>query len=698
LRKSGCSLTILTAFAILTLAGCGGGGGSSPPPASSGQWGKISATNNESNRVSITGTAWVSPGWVALHCVGLGCLSDVSYDNYPGVDVTYINLTTGASGTATSYYGGGTGWEHEWAVTVPIMPGENTIQISAYDPDGRGGSIDTVKVNGTVVYIDVVSSMPPNGASDVPVNASISAAFSESVDPSSVNASSFLVSGPAGSVAGTVTVSGTSATFTPAVNLAYQSEYTVTITTSVRDIWGSTLLSNVVWTFTTGITPDSTPPTTPSGLIVSLASTSQIDLSWSPATDNASVQGYKLYRNTAYLKSVPSTTASDTGLYLKTQYCYAVSAYDEAGNESALSGQACFSTTDLPPGNAAAWGKNSFGQLGDGTAVDRLAPVQVSSTIQVTAIAAGAYHSLALASDGIVWAWGHNDWYQLGDGTNIDKSSPVQVPNLTDVIAISAGAWHSIALKSNGTVWAWGLNGNGALGDGTTTLRSYPVQVLNLTGVIAVSAGVGYSLALKSDGTVWAWGYNWAGTLGNGSNTDSSVPVQVSNITQVIAISAGANHALALRSDGTVWAWGYNDSGQLGDGTTINRLTPVQVLQLSGITAVSAGGEHSLALAADGSVSAWGYNGYGQLGNDSQYDQHSPVASQITGAVAVAAGSVHSMAITKDGAVWAWGGNQSGQLGTGSTSNCSVPVQIQNLNDITAVAAGDSYSMALRGN
>jgi len=689
---------ILTACVILTVTGCGGGGGSSSPPASSDQWGKISTINNESNRVLITGTAWVSPDWVALHCIGLGCLSDVSYDNYPGVDVTYANLTTGASGKATSYYGGGTGWEHEWAVTVPIMPGENTVQISAYDPDGKGGNIATIMVNGTVVYTYVVSSVPPNGASDVPVNASISATFSESVDPATVNASSFLVSGPSGSVAGTVTVSGTAATFTPDVNLAYQSEYTVTITTSVRDIWGSTLPSNVVWTFTTGITPDSTPPSTPSGLIVSPASTSQIDLSWSPATDNTSVQGYKLYRNSTYVKSVPSTTASDTGLYLKTQYCYAVSAYDEAGNESALSAQVCCSTSDLPPGNAAAWGKNAFGQLGDGTTVDKLAPVQVSSTTQVTAIAAGAYHSLALASDGTVWAWGHNDWYQLGDGTNIDKSSPVQVPNLSDVIAISAGAWHSLALKSNGTVWAWGLNGNGALGDGTTTLRTNPVQVMNLAGVTAVSAGVGYSLALKSDGTVWAWGYNWAGTLGNGSNTDSSVPVQVSNITQVVAISAGANHALALRSDGTVWAWGFNDSGQLGDGTTVDRLTPVNISQLSHITAVAAGGEHSLALAADGSVIAWGYNAYGQLGNDSQYEQHTPVASQITDAVAVAAGSIHSMAITKDGTVWAWGGNQSGQLGTGSTYNAFVPVQIQNLINITALAAGDSYSLALRGN
>ncbi len=104
---------------------------------------------------------------------------------------------------------------------------------------------------------------------------------------------------------------------------------------------------------------------------------------------------------------------------------------------------------------------------------NRLTPVQVSDLSGVIAIAAGEYHSLALKSNGTVWAWGRNNYGQLGNGTTTNKNTPVQVSGLSSVIAIAAGTFHSIALKSDGTVWAWGVNEYGQLGDNTTT-RSHP--------------------------------------------------------------------------------------------------------------------------------------------------------------------------------------------------------------------------------
>ena len=73
-------------------------------------------------------------------------------------------------------------------------------------------------------------------------------------------------------------------------------------------------------------------------------------------------------------------------------------------------------------------------------------------------IAAGGVHSLALRSDGTVWAWGRNSFGQLGDNTNTNRNVPVMVQGLSGVSAISAGDGHSLALKSDGTVWAWGSN------------------------------------------------------------------------------------------------------------------------------------------------------------------------------------------------------------------------------------------------
>ncbi|HCM52960.1 TPA: hypothetical protein DIS57_03315, partial [Candidatus Wolfebacteria bacterium] len=146
------------------------------------------------------------------------------------------------------------------------------------------------------------------------------------------------------------------------------------------------------------------------------------------------------------------------------------------------------------------------------------ANVQLSSNY--ISIAGGGYHSVALKSDGTVWAWGRNNYGELGEGSGISKSTPVQVSGLSDVIAVSAGGDHALALKSDGTVWAWGYNANGQLGDGTTINKTTPIQIAGLSGVRTVLAGSLHSLVLKDDGTVWAWGDNYSGQLGDGTTTD----------------------------------------------------------------------------------------------------------------------------------------------------------------------------------
>ena len=78
-------------------------------------------------------------------------------------------------------------------------------------------------------------------------------------------------------------------------------------------------------------------------------------------------------------------------------------------------------------------------------------------------VAAGGYRTVALKADGTVLAWGNNSYGQLGDGTQMDRTSPVAVPGLTGVVALAAGVAHTVALKSDGTVLAWGLNDGGQL-------------------------------------------------------------------------------------------------------------------------------------------------------------------------------------------------------------------------------------------
>src|SRR5215813_1499152 len=85
------------------------------------------------------------------------------------------------------------------------------------------------------------------------------------------------------------------------------------------------------------------------------------------------------------------------------------------------------------PGIVRVWGSNSNGQLGDGTTSNRSTPTSVSGLSGAVSVVGGAYHTLALLSDGSVRAWGFNRFGQLGDATTADRHGPVAVQNLTGV-------------------------------------------------------------------------------------------------------------------------------------------------------------------------------------------------------------------------------------------------------------------------
>ena len=298
-------------------------------------------------------------------------------------------------------------------------------------------------------------------------------------------------------------------------------------------------------------------------------------------------------------------------------------------------------------GAVLAWGKNYNGNLGNGSTTDSDVPVKVNLPVgtKVTAVAAGAEYNLALTSTGAVLAWGYNADGQLGDGSTGTSDVPVNVslPTGTKVTAVAAGALHSLALTSTGAVLAWGYNADGELGDGNTTNGDVPVKV-NLppgTKVTAVAAGGYYSLALTSTGAVLAWGYNADGELGDGNRTNSDVPVKVklpagTKVTSIAGGSfpegvgtdtAGPGHSLAVTSTGAVLAWGYNADGELGDGNRTNSDMPVKVKLPAGrkVTAVAAGELNSLAVTSTGAVFAWGGNNFGQLGDGSYEGSDVPV-------------------------------------------------------------------------
>ena len=330
-------------------------------------------------------------------------------------------------------------------------------------------------------------------------------------------------------------------------------------------------------------------------------------------------------------------------------------------------------------GSLRAWGSNYRGQLGDATTTDRTIPAQVGSGYAAVAAGGGQFlveveggHTVALKLDGSLWAWGWNAYGQLGDASATDRNTPVRIGS--GYRAVAAGQAHTVALKFDGSLWAWGDNYYGQLGDGTNTNRYAPVRI-GTDYYAAIAAGRFHTLAIKTDGTLWAWGFNYRGQLGDNTTTQRNAPVQIGSDSDFVAVAAGFVHSVAVKSGGTLWAWGDNGSGELGDGTTTQRNTPVQVG--SGYSAVAAGLIHTVALKTDGSLWAWGWNGYGQLGDGSVTSRHAPV--QIgSGYSAVAAAVYHTVALKTDGTVLAWGDNFTGELGDGTLAQRLAPVAVVN--------------------
>jgi alpha-tubulin suppressor-like RCC1 family protein len=133
-------------------------------------------------------------------------------------------------------------------------------------------------------------------------------------------------------------------------------------------------------------------------------------------------------------------------------------------------------------------GRNQYGQLGDGTAEDTNTAVLITTLSGITQAEAGGIHSVFLKNDGTVWSCGLNSGGnnngQLGDGTEVDKLTPVQVIpawGSGHIVRAEATREHSLFLHSDGLLWATGRNNYGQLGYGDFTTANSHTPVLSST-------------------------------------------------------------------------------------------------------------------------------------------------------------------------------------------------------------------------
>jgi len=357
----------------------------------------------------------------------------------------------------------------------------------------------------------------------------------------------------------------------------------------------------------------------------------------------------------------------------------------EATTASSMSAGSYFTCMRTTTGAAQCFGQNNYGQLGDGTNSDRTTAVGVSGLSSgVASVSSGAWHSCAVMDSGSVKCWGRNDWGNLGNGATNTSYTPVNVSGLNaTAVKVVTTQYSSCALTSVGGVKCWGYGGYGLIGDGTGASRYTPVDVNGMTsGVIALAAGGQHICAVKNTGALLCWGWNGYGQLGDGTGSDRYVPTDANGLDSgVVAVAPGMYHTCASLATGAVKCWGYGGDGQVGNNGWSTSYSPASVFGMTDATAsISSGERHTCVVKTTGALWCWGSNGNGQLGNGTTSNSNTPVNISSLGTTVrtVSAGLVgfHTCALTADGTAKCWGNNGYGQLGDASTTQRSSPTNV----------------------
>jgi alpha-tubulin suppressor-like RCC1 family protein len=290
------------------------------------------------------------------------------------------------------------------------------------------------------------------------------------------------------------------------------------------------------------------------------------------------------------------------------------------------------------------WGWDYHGQVGNGTTVT--APQETPVRLEmpeggsVTSVSAGYRLTCAVVLDGRAYCWGWDENGQLGNGTTLtgDQHSPtpVQMPVGVSFTSIAAGLYHSCALASDGRAYCWGNDGHGQLGNGTTLYADQhspsPVQMPAGVSFTRIAVGASHTCARGSDGHAYCWGWDGFGQLGNDvvpaskpSPSRVAMPAGVS----VTDVSTGYHYACALGSDGRAYCWGNEVRGELGNGATVtgDHRTPSPVEMPAGVTfgQIDLGFRHSCAISSGGPSYCWGNNELRSVGDGTSIDRHVPV-------------------------------------------------------------------------
>ena len=342
-------------------------------------------------------------------------------------------------------------------------------------------------------------------------------------------------------------------------------------------------------------------------------------------------------------------------------------------------------------GTVWATGRNDYGQLGNGTTTNSNKPVQVkidenTYLTNIRKISATDSCVVALATNGEVYAWGRNHYGQLGQGdsTNCLYAKKVKtedgtgyIQNIIDVIANNS---NTVYLDKNGGLYICGRSSSGIFLEKTASSKG--VTYLGPKNAIKITGGYINVGLITTTGKAVAWGQNDYGTFGAG-NTSTKETIVAYDVNDFKIACYGS---IVLKEDGKAYAAGKNSYGQLGIGNTTNtsKLTQISIDTNSKIKYIAPGGDTSAVMTSDGTVYETGYNYYGVLSNGTTTNSSKfmPLlnndGSSVTDGFIIPEKIIDSSTdfyptifsiIKKDGTVWTSGNNSYGQLGNSTNIN-----------------------------
>jgi len=308
-----------------------------------------------------------------------------------------------------------------------------------------------------------------------------------------------------------------------------------------------------------------------------------------------------------------------------------------------------------------------------------------SGELAFVALDGGWDHLCGLTAEGLPFCWGRNEWGQVGDGTQVVRSEPTPVATSRRLVAITASVFSTCGLDTDGLAHCWGRNEFGAVGNGLSgpgQLTTVPRAVAGSPRFLAID-GAWANCGISADGLTLCWG----GTPGSFGGTQYVAPGDCADVfyemfegapcdvpTPVggdVTFDRVAGDRCAVTGQSRAFCWGDGSLGALGDGNEDGHsINPVAVEGGILFTSLAVGASHACGLDLAGLAYCWGNNFAGQLGISENGQSGGtalvPTPSRVDSAerfVELVAGSAHTCGLTASESVWCWGSNDSQQLG-----------------------------------